>query len=118
MPEDLQEDPAAREKMFVDIFGKDKHGRMRCMGRSITPTMIHGRRNGASVAENVTNVRAEFEEKMELQKQEMEARIQAEREAYKIEMDARIHAEREAHKLEMEAFKKDIFSQLQSQLQS
>ncbi|KAK1389928.1 hypothetical protein POM88_018106 [Heracleum sosnowskyi] len=75
MPEDLQQDPAAREKLFVDIFGPDKHGRMRCMGRSITPTMIYGRRNGASVGENV---RAEFEEKMELQKQEMEARIQEE----------------------------------------
>lgn len=104
--------------MFVDVFGKDKHGRMRCMGHSITPTMIYGKRSGVFSGENVTNVRAEFEEKMELQKQEMEAHIQAEREAYKNEMDARIQAEREAHKLEMEAFKKEIFSQLQSQFQS
>lgn len=40
--------------------------------RNVTPTMIYGRRCGDTSAENVANVRAEFEEKMELQKQEME----------------------------------------------
>ena len=115
MPQDLQEDPAAREKLFVETFGKDTHGRMRCMGRSITPTMIYGRRSGSTSVESVTSVRAEFEEKMELQKQEMETRMQEEREAYKIEMDLRIEAERQAHRIEIKAFKKEILSQLQSQ---
>lgn len=111
MPEELQNDPDAREKLFVDIFGKDTHGRVRCMGRGITPTMVHGRRS-ATTDESVRSVRAEFEEKMELQKQEMETRMQAEREVYRVEMELRIQAERDANRLAMEAFKKEILSQL------
>lgn len=112
MPEELQNDPDAREKLFVDIFGKDTHGRVRCMGRGITPTMVHGRRRSATTDESVRSVRAEFEEKMELQKQEMETRMQAEREAYRIEMELRIQAERDTNRLAMETFKKEILSQL------
>ncbi|KAK1366032.1 hypothetical protein POM88_041593 [Heracleum sosnowskyi] len=118
MPEELQNDPDAREKLFVDIFGKDKHGRVRCMGYGITPTMVHGRRSRGTTDESVTSVRAELEEKMELQKQEMEMRMQEEREAYRVEMETRIQAERDANRLAMEAFKKEIISQLQSQNQS
>lgn len=78
---------------------------MRCLGRGITPTMVYGRKRGVSTAaESVATVRAEFEEKLELQKQETETRIQAEREATRIEMGLR-----------MEAFKKELLSQLQSE---
>lgn len=76
---------------------------MRCLGRGITPTMVYGRKRGVA-AETVATVRAEFEEKLELQKQETETRIQAEREATRIEMGLR-----------MEAFKKELLSQLQSE---
>ncbi|KAK1380855.1 hypothetical protein POM88_027599 [Heracleum sosnowskyi] len=50
MPEELQNDPAAREKRFFDIFDKDQHGPMQCMGQNVTPTMIYGRRGGAPIS--------------------------------------------------------------------
>lgn len=86
---------------------------MRCLGRGITPSMVYGRKSGlpTTSAETVAAIRAEFEEKFELQKQEMElqfeARIQAERDACKTECKTEME-------LQFEAFKQEILSQFQS----
>lgn len=97
--------PEELENLFIEKFGEDKHGRMRCLGRGITPTMVYGRKSGVPItsAETVAAICAEFEEKFELQRQETEARIQAEREACRIEME-----------LKMETFIQELLSQLRS----
>lgn len=102
-----QDTPEELEKLFVDHFGKDGHGRMRCSGHGITPSMVYGRKLWFSTTETVAAIRAEFEEKFELQKKETEARIQAERDACRVEME-----------LQFQAFKQELLSQFQSQLQS
>lgn len=104
-----QDTPEELEKLFIDHFGEDGHGRMRCAARGVTKTMVYGRKLASQTTstESIATIRVEFEEKFELQKKETEARIQAERDACKAEME-----------LQLQAFKQEMLSQLQSQLQS
>lgn len=116
LPEDDRNSMAHREKIFVENFGKDAHGRVRCMGRGITPSMIFGRKERVSGVENAAAIREELEAKLEAQKAEFEKQILADREAQKIEMEAqKLEMEAEVSRriaLEIEAFKKQIFSQI------
>lgn len=104
-----QDTPEELEKLFIDYFGEDGRGRMRCAPRGVTKTMVYGRKSGSQTTstESIAAIRTKFEEKFELQKQETETRIQADREACKAEME-----------LQLQALKQEMLSQLQSRLQS
>ncbi|KAL8124235.1 hypothetical protein AgCh_012030 [Apium graveolens] len=62
--------PEELEHLFIDKFGEEKHGRICFLGHGITPSMVYGRNNEVPTtsAETVVAIRAEFEEKFELQK--------------------------------------------------